>query len=96
MLLDKNKINFIELCDELLGVLGKKHDVVILGKESKGTLYEDDVIYVATSENGQDIEVMRKSNLNPVIYTQDASALRFDKEYIYLIDHITALIKKNT
>jgi len=97
MILTQDKLDFLGICDDLLDKLGTKCDLIILGRECQGTKYEDSVVYIAVSDipdEGQYIEIMRKYNSNVVVYTKGSEVIRFDREYIYILEHITKLIEK--
>jgi hypothetical protein len=93
MLLEKEKADFLSMCMKIAEVSGIETDVMILGTEFKGRLYEDELVYIAISDDKRHMEVERKSTQNPIIYIQDENIIRFHGEYIYLMDYIKNLYK---
>jgi hypothetical protein len=93
MLLEQEKAEFLSMCMKIAEVSGIETDVMILGNELKGKLFEDDLIYITVSDDKRYMEVERKSTQNPIIYIQDENIIRFHGEYVYLSDYIKNLYK---
>ena len=95
MLIHKDKDHFLSLCKKLVEKLGNKEEVIVLGKESEGKIYEDEVIYISISKDYQCMEIQRKLNGHSLMYMVNGSILYFHGEFIYLVDHVMQMLTKD-
>ena len=91
-MLTAEKADFLKLCLELLDKHGKDSEVVILGQEMPGKIYDDEIIYVASDNDRRFLEVERKKENVPIIFMDNGEAILFHRNYIFLIDHVKSLL----
>ena len=94
MIITSDKKEFLDKCRTVLDNMGIKTDLVILGEELVGKVYEDTLIYIGMSEDNEYVEIVRKTNFNPVVYMKDGDIIRFGSDFIYITEHINTLIEK--
>ena len=94
MLISEEKRIFLSNCYTIAENLGELLDWIILGREVKAHLYEDELILIAVSEDTQMAEIIRKVDGNSIIFILNGDAIRFPGDFIYLCDHIDSLMKK--
>lgn len=95
MLLTKDKYDFLNLCYQFADLL-EEVDANILGTDCKGKLYEDDVIDFSISSDRNFVEIIRKAEDTHIILSQNGNIMLFDRDFIFLIDHIKDLISKHS
>jgi len=93
MLLHKDKAEFLNNCYKLIEKLGKKEDIVVLGSECKGRVYDDELIYVAISDDKQQGEVERKNTNHSIIFIQNGEVIHFHRDYIFLSEYVNELLE---
>jgi hypothetical protein len=92
---EQRRRDFLANCYLLLDRIGVEKDYVMVPSTtaSPGIEYEDEVIRISKDAKSKVMEVEKKENRNPVIFTdEDGKAYRFHGEYIDLEDHLNALI----
>jgi hypothetical protein len=85
---------FLENVVRILNHSGIHHDsMYIMGKETSGLEYSDELFSIKMSDDGLYGEIDRKYNNNPFFMKYNGTIIRFHGDYVYLEDHINNILR---
>lgn len=89
MILYNEQRTFLQKCLTILDLYGQdQSDVVMFGESVDAVVYEDNLIKIIKSIDDRHMIMLRKYNNYYFFYHKNGDTILFDREYIYLEDHI--------
>lgn len=91
---DERRVLFLENCLKIAEAMGKPDGYHPMFRGNT-VLYEDPHVRILKRVDTKAMEIEKRENFNPVVYTDDAGeAYRFHGEYADIADHVAALAEK--
>ena len=94
MLLTPDRVDFLNKCRKIVKLMGQYGDVCASAYDAVGYSYEDELVYIAESEDELYFEVERKRIQSPVVYIRNGAVIMFHSDFYFLTQHIDELYKK--
>jgi len=94
MLLTPDRVEFLNRCKTIVKKLGTFGEMCACGHDGTGYSYSDELIYIAETEDGDYLEIERKSSETPIVYINDNVVILFHGDFYFLHYHVDELYSK--